>query len=128
MISVIRLTSGAELVGTVIDTREGTITVNNPLQIAYVARPGGAPSISLQRYIPFTSEEDITFNWDHVEAVCQPIQGLEGYYNNTLKLIKTHVDPSLVTDLMDAIEPKKEHPYETYIAMLERHMAKKPLN
>jgi hypothetical protein len=53
---------------------------------------------------------------------------LPEYYDSALKAIQEHIDPSLVADLMEAVEPRKPANYDSYLAMLERHMAKKPLN
>lgn len=117
------------MLGTIIKKGGNSITVNNPLEITYIQRTSGPPSVSLQRYIPFTSQENITFDWSHVETICEPIQGMPEYYENALKVIKEHIDPSLVTDLMDANEGKQEKPsYDAYLAMLEKYMSKKPLN
>lgn len=128
MITVLRLQSGAEIVGTIIDEDKNTITVNNPLQILYGQRLNGTPAVTLQRFIPFTSQEDLVFKKHSVETTCEPIQGLHEYYENTLKVIQEHVDPSLVTDLLDAVAPKKATSYDVGLAMLEKYMAKKPLN
>ena len=127
MVTVCRLLSGIEIVGTIVKSTVKSITINNPLQIMYVRRIDGPPAVTLQRYIPFSSQEDLTISRSHVEVICEPIQGLHQYYINALKSIQEHVDPSLVTDLMDANEPRKfEH--DSYIAMLEQLMSKKPLN
>jgi len=128
MLTVIKLISGAEIVGTVVKQHDDSLTVNNPLQIMYMQRSTGTPAITLQRYMPFTAQTDLTFSWAHIETTCKPLQGLTEYYTSSLKVIQEHIDPSLVTDLMDAAEPKKAHSYDSYLAMLEQHMSKKPLN
>ena len=128
MLSVIKLISGTELVGTIIKDDGSYIRVENPLQIVYIQRSTGVPAISLQRYMPFTSQVALDFKLDHVESIGAPVQGLPKYYDEALDVIKTHIDPSLVSDLMDATERKKENQYDTYMAMLEKHMSKKPLN
>jgi len=127
MVTVCKLQSGSEIVGTIIESTSKSITINNPLQIMYIRRLDGPPAVTLQRYVPFTSQEDLTISRTHIEVMCEPIQGLEQYYVTTLKSIQEHVDPSLVTDLMDANEPKK-FKHDSYIAMLEQLMSKKPLN
>lgn len=128
MLSVIKLISGTEIVGTITQRKDGVIRVDNPLQIVYIQRATGVPAITLQRYMPFTSQVSLDFSWDHVEAIGEAIQGLPKYYSEALDMIQKHIDPSLVTDLMDATEKKKEPAYDAYLAMLERHMIKKPLN
>ena len=128
MVTVLRLSSGTEIVGCIVKEDYESITVNNPLQILYVHRANGPPSITLQRYIPFTSDENLRVQRHCVETTCNPIQGLPEYYDSALKAIQEHIDPSLVADLMEAVEPRKPANYDSYLAMLERHMAKKPLN
>jgi hypothetical protein len=128
LVTVLRLTSGAEIVGSIVKEDYESITVNNPLQILYVHRVNGPPTITLQRYIPFTSEENLKVQRHCVETTCKPVQGLPEYYDSALKTIQEHIDPSLVADLIEAVEPKKSTNYDSYLAMLERHMAKKPLN
>ena len=128
MVTVLRLSSGTEIVGSIVKEDYESITVNNPLQILYVHRANGPPSITLQRYIPFTSDENLRVQRHCVETTCNPIQGLPEYYDSALKAIQENIDPGLVADLMEAVEPRKPANYDSYLAMLERHMAKKPLN
>jgi hypothetical protein len=128
LVTVLRLSSGTEIVGSIVKEDYESITVNNPLQILYIHRANGPPSITLQRYIPFTSDENLRVQRHCVETTCNPIQGLPEYYDSALKAIQEHIDPSLVADLMEAVEPRKPANYDSYLAMLERHMAKKPLN
>jgi hypothetical protein len=129
MLSVIKLLSGPELIGTISNVDDEEITVNNPLQIMYIERSSGVPAITLQRYMPFTQQQDLVFSIQHVETIGAPIEGLTQYYDKALKVIKEHIDPSLVTDLMDASEERKEkYNQDQYLAVLERFMSKKPLN
>jgi len=100
LVTVLRLTSGTEIVGSIVKEDYESITVNNPLQILYVHRVNGPPTITLQRYIPFTSEENLKVQRHSVETTCKPVQGLPEYYDSALKAIQEHIDPSLVADLM----------------------------
>jgi len=120
-----------EIIGEILteDTSESmTLKVKDPLQILYITRATGTPAVSLQRYIPFTTQEVFEFSWNHIESTCVPIDGLEAYYNNALSMIKKHIDPSLVADLTSSENKSETRAYDSYLAMLEKFMSKKPLN
>lgn len=127
MIHIIRLISGMEVVGEIVDKGGDIISVKEPLQILYITRSSGTPAVSLQRYIPFSTQEVFEFSWSHIESICEPIEGLEAYYNNALALIKKHIDPSMVSDLTNN-DKSDARGYDSYLAMLEKFMSKKPLN
>lgn len=128
MISILKLTSGEEIVGTITKQDMSYITVNEPLMITYIQRSLGAPSVTLQRYIPFTTQPELTFMQSHVQVICKPIEGMEEYYTNALRLIKKHIDPSLVSDLTNSNSDKGKPLHDEYLALLEKYMSKKPLN
>ena len=133
MVSLIKLTCGTELVGTILKEDDRTIKVNNPLQINYYYTKTNSmtPTVALQRYMPFSSQEDIIFKREHVAVVTEPIQGLNSYYKNVLNNIKTNVDTSIVADLLDAtddMEAGSSQEKDVYLAILERLAQKGPLN
>lgn len=129
MINVIRLMSGVELLGTIVKHDEACVVVNNPLEVTYFTKQNGTPSVSLQRYMPFASDAELTFNVSQIESVGNPIDGLQEYYEDALLTIQKHIDPSLVADLRGMKSPRNgETSYDSYLAMIERVMGKKPLN
>lgn len=133
MVSLIKLTNGTEIVGTILKEDEHNYKVNNPLQINYYYTKANniTPSVALQRYMPFSANEDINFKKEHVAAVTEPIKGMNEYYTSVLNNIKVNVDTGIVADLVDASESmayNAEHDQEMYLAILERMAQKKPLN
>ena len=131
MISVIKLISGLELLGEIVGDSGTHLKVRDPLLVTYYTRENSStPSVTLQRYLPFSSSEDFLFSHAHVETIGLPVDGLQEYYDGALDTIKKHVDPNLVADLKNTNMPvrKGETSHDAYIAMMERVLGKKPLN
>jgi hypothetical protein len=133
MLSLVKLSSGVEIVGEIVEVDNTFLTIKNPLQIAVFNRPNGASGIMSNRYSSFSTQEAYKINASHVECVCRPINEIDEYYQQSLSIIKEHIDPSLVEDFkrlqdVDEEEPEKELTKESYLAMIEKMMLKKPLN
>lgn len=133
MINLIKLTNGMEIIGRIIQNSDNTIKVNNPLQINYYTTKQSQtmPMVALQRYLPFSSEEDIEFKKEHIMNISIPVQGLDEYYSQMLHNIKLNIDPNIVNDLLTATESMAEGAQEEkdmYLAILERMALKRPLN
>ena len=93
MVNLIKLTNGTEIIGRIIKTNDSTIMVNNPLQINYYVNKQNQtmPSVALQRYLPFSCNEDIEFKKEHVMNITIPVEGLDKYYSQMLHNIKLKV-------------------------------------
>lgn len=133
MISLIKLTNGMEIIGRIIQDNDGAIKINNPLQINYYTSKQSQtmPMVSLQRYLPFSREEDVVFKKEHVMNIAIPVQGLDEYYSQMLHNIKLNIDPNIVNDLLSASESMAEGAKEEkdmYLAILERMALKRPSN
>jgi hypothetical protein len=129
MLSLVKLVSGTELLGSVIDVQEGFIVVKDPIQISTFVRQNGTSGIVAQRYTPFSTQEEYSININHVESVCTPIAELNEYYTRALKLIKERIDVGMIEDLKNLDDLQETgSSKETYLAMLEKLMMKKPLN
>lgn len=129
MLSLVKLSSGTELLGIVVEVQDGFIVVQNPIQISTFVRPNGTSGIVAQRYTLFSVQENYNININHVESVCTPLGELTDYYERAMKLIKERIDVGMVEDLKNLDDVKEgSTSSETYIAMLEKFMSKKPLN
>lgn len=133
MVYLIKLTNGVEIVGRILENNAKIVLVSNPLQINYYQNKNNQtmPSVALQRYMPFASEEDIEFKKEHVMNVSVPVKGMDAYYSSVLNNIKLNVDTNIVADLADATDSMAdlaESEKDMYMAILERMALKRPLN
>lgn len=130
MLQIVKLTSGVEIVGDVtLVHADGDITVDDPLQISYRTNSNGVNGVALQRYSHFSTQRSFIFKNIHIEAMCKPVEGMDHYYQSALKMIREEIDPALVEDLKVLQQQITNPPtQESYIAMLEQYMSKKPLN
>lgn len=133
MVNLIKLTNGTELLGRIINKDANEIMINNPLQINYFTSKSNQtmPSVALQRYMPFSAEEDVVFKKEHIMNISVPVKGMDEYYNKTLNSIKINIDTSIVADLADAVDGMAEGASaerDMYLAILERMSTKTPLN
>ena len=102
MISLIKLTNGTEIIGDIIQHKEGVTIIKNPLQINYRNRVDmGAPAVYLNRYMPFAHVHEHMFRDEHIYNYSVPMNGLIKYYNATLNSL-SDVDKSINDDLSDA--------------------------
>lgn len=128
MLKIIKLTSGKEILGTIIDENDSSIFVSDPLLINYLRTNSHIPAVTLQRYSLFSNQWKVEFKKLHVETILEPIEGTGTYYENMLQTIKEEVDPGIQRDLSNRNEIDEESSGESYMAMLEAIMSKKPLN
>lgn len=133
MLSLVRLTSGIELIGEITACDDLNLTIKNPLQISVFSRNNGATGIMCNRYTSFSTQESYRIKNIHVECVCKPVDELDTYYHQSLSVIKEHIDPGLVEDLKRLKVPTDENTsgdltQESYLALIEKMMLKKPLN
>jgi len=130
MISLIKLIDGTEIIGNVGDA-EDTVSVSNPLQVNYYMRnPANPPVISLFRYMPLSSTVDFNFSRSHIIAITEPMPGMVGYYNATLKDICEYMDETLNNELMEKAGELtfNEANQDVLEALVERALKKPLLN
>lgn len=131
MVSLIKLSSGAEIVGIISQSNNTHIDVTNPLQLNYFMKsPNHTPSVSIQRFIPFATDQDITFNRNHVLAIAIPKKGMLNYYDNALRVIQENVDKMIESELNDAAQPVEmsDDEMEATMAMVERIKGRVTIN
>jgi len=130
MFLIIKLISNVEVIGNVLEENKSDILMDNPLQINYKQKSElHPPTISLQRYIPFSSTTHIKFKNDHILSKTTPLTSMIDYYNASLKNIQEHVDPSIDQELAVAsgtTELSSES--QVKLAMIEKHITKATLN
>lgn len=128
MLRIIKLTSGKEILGTITGEDDSSIFVSDPLLINYLRTSTHIPAVTLQRYSLFSNQLEVEFKKYHIEAVLEPFEGTQTYYDSMLQTIKEDVDPGVQRDLSRRNEEDSESSGEGYLAMLEAIMSKKPLN
>ncbi len=100
MISIVKLTNGIELIGDIVQYEKEFIVIKDPLQINYRQRMDmSPPTVSLHRYVPFSSHTVFNFLSMHVLNLSVPLPGLVKYYNATLKTLIESIDSSINEEL-----------------------------
>ena len=131
MLKLIKLVSGTELVGDIINMDQQTITVSDPLQINYRHRNDmGPPSVALHRYNPFAQDKIFLFLGDHVLNVNEPSPGLSRYYQAALKTISETIDDTIEEELFIAAKSFSDYTEEDLVreAIAEKMAYKPTLN
>ena len=131
MVSLIKLTSGAEVIGTIKQESKSSIVVSNPLLLNYYVKgPGHPPAVSIQRYIPFAKETEIEFQREHIITIAAPKDGMNNYYMNALRQIEHNVDKMIENELIAASKEEEptEEEVEMAVAMVERMKGRHTLN
>jgi len=73
-IKIIRIVSGEELIG---DWNDETKTITQPV----VMVPLGKDQLGFQPWIPYSEDEEMTFNEQHIVVVLTPDNKLQNEYN-----------------------------------------------
>jgi hypothetical protein len=130
MVSIIKLTNGTEVIGSVLEENKQMLVIDNPLQINYITRsPADPPIISLHRYIPFSNKTIISFKQEHVLGKVEPLHNMVSYYNTSLKNIQLHIDPAIDNELASASDVKELSDESlARLAVVEKHVTKATLN
>lgn len=131
-VSLVKLVDGTEVMGKIKESTSEKIVINNPLKINYYSRtPVSTPSIALQRYLPFSGQEDIALNTQHVISSVEVKDGVVKYYESALNSIRTTVDMELdrtLKDIASETDEDTEGQVEVYKAVLEKLTTKATLN
>lgn len=129
MITIIKLTNGVEIIGSVVSQDVDSITIEDPLQINYRQRMDMAPpTVSLHRFNPFAKNTTHTFRYIHILSFAEPMDGLVKYYSATLNSIKEEVDAHVDNELNEAAKSFSDDPSDIDRAMMEKAMFKPILN
>ena len=84
MTSILKLSNGFEVVGTIEVENDFTVVVNKPLQINYRYFQGSIPSVSFVRYIMFAQAESISFSTQDIMNVVSARESFASYYANVV--------------------------------------------
>lgn len=134
MLALIKLMNGQEVIGNVKGNSPASITLEDPLQINYrLVATQPMPTVSVSRYMPFSSDHIFTFKKEDLLHVVEPKRAMAEYYINALQNYKTIIDNNIEEELLYAAGTEKEmHEDEesgdAYKALLERIDIKGPLN
>jgi len=128
MVSILKLSSGAEIVGELLSSSDEGYSVKNPLLIYYRHRLDSAmPSAGLTRYSPFSKQEKVNFRHEHVVNILDPIPAMKAYYFVALKGIVDTMDKNVSYEL-NSISEEEANDNDAKLAMLERMALKAKLN
>ena len=134
MLALIKLNNGQEVIGSVKGNSPASITLEDPLQINYrLVATQPMPTVSVSRYMPFSSDAVFTFRKEDLMHVVEPKPAMAEYYVNALQNYKTIIDGNIEEELLLAAGSEKEmqedeEPTDAYKALLERINFKGPLN
>lgn len=134
MLALIKLMNGQEVIGNVKGNSPASITLEDPLQINYrLVATQPMPTVSVSRYMPFSSDHIFTFKKEDLLHVVEPKRAMAEYYINALQNYKTIIDNNIEEELLYAAGTEKEmhedeESADAYKALLERIDIKGPLN
>lgn len=92
----LRLINGDEIIGVVLDENDMFICVDHPLVVCQQQTDAGA-FVVLKKFLPYTKENIINFQRNHVIASADLHQDIINYYYLSLRLSKLSDDITLKT-------------------------------
>jgi len=131
-LSIIKLTTGVELIGEVRKTTSG-ISITDPLQINYkFVSFQPMPTVGVSRYMPFAQDTTFTFFLDQVVHVVEPRESMVQYYAHALDNYRNDIDQHIDDELLSVVGrstiSKSRSTEELYKALLDRMEPEGPLN
>jgi len=94
----IKMVDNTELISHCVDTEDGYLLANNPMIIGE-KEVNGEVSIVLHRYMPFSDNQMLWLNKNHVMAVGDVNAEMEKYYWNSLKYNAIFVDDNITNNI-----------------------------
>lgn len=133
MITILKLTSGAEVIGNLQSANSEGFSLKDPLLIYYRHRlDSPMPSAGLTRYSPFSQQEHVMFKHEHVMNTLEPVPSMLGYYEVALKTMIRAMDKNVDAELSSVTSEFNNEQLpddsEAKLALLERIASKARLN
>lgn len=137
MLALVKLYNGTEVIGKVSVEQPTSITLEDPLQINYrLVATQPMPTVSVSRYMPFSLQQELTFEKKDLLHIVEPRPAMKQYYQHALDNYKSVIDSSIESELLEAAgcTTREELSYEegeideAYAALLEKIPFKGPLN
>lgn len=119
MIRILKLISGAEVVGELIRGDEYGIVLKYPLQINYKYYVSSFPSINLSKYIMFAGEDEVHFPQSSIINTVVPRATFEDYYVRAVAEVKSELDVIIDRQLSEMSDVNVWTREQVFEALLE---------
>lgn len=116
MTSILKLSNGLEIVGTVELNNDYGIVVDRPLQINYRYFQGSIPSVSFVRYIMFAETQTYSFKQQDVINVVNAREAFANYYNNVVDQYYSELEKVIDKELSSI--SKTDNLHESILEMM----------
>lgn len=105
MTSILKLSNGLEVVGTIEVENDFTVVVNKPLQINYRYFQASIPSVSFVRYIMFAQSDSISFSTQDIMNVVSARESFASYYANVVDQYYGDLEKVIDKELVNITTP-----------------------
>jgi hypothetical protein len=100
MFVVVKLVSGAELIGELVEPQTETkVVLSNPMQVVYTSTTTGVPVVSVHKFCPFAKKDVYEFKADHVMCLNELSEVSSQYYKDAIST--TEMDDKAEQDVVD---------------------------
>lgn len=124
MVTIVKLQNNVEVIGSVIETTENHIMMEDPFTINYVFSPrSDRPVIGLLRYLPFAEERVIRFPKSFILNVALARKSMTNYYSAVLATHEKEIDDTIDSELdriTDIESATQDTTTDLMAAMIER--------
>lgn len=99
MIRIIKLASGQELIGKIVEQTNNQVVMEDVIQINYKSTSAPMPAIAFSKYFPLSSDTQVSFPVEQITHVANPRESFIKYYhvliNGILKDLGSTMDEEL---------------------------------
>lgn len=124
MVTIVKLQNNVEVIGTVVETTENHIMMEDPFTINYVfSERSERPVIGLLRYLPFAEERVIRFPKSFILNAVLARKSMSNYYSAVLSTYEKEIDETIDIELdkiTDYETSTQDNTAELMTAIMER--------
>jgi len=122
MVTIVKLKNNVEVIGTVKETTDNHIMIEDPFSINYMFSPRSErPIVGLLRYMPFAEERILAFPKAFILNAVLARRSMANYYSVILATHQKEIDETIDMEL-DRITYTEENPQENTAEVLAAMM------
>ncbi|NHJ33121.1 MAG: hypothetical protein FK732_09670 [Asgard group archaeon] len=109
----IRLINNDEIIGNLVDTKNGVVTIDKPLVVENFVDDDQREKLVLMNYVSFSKQEHVELLAGHIITMCNVHDEIEKYYYNSLKAINLR-EQAMIDTIKDTNEAVSDYEAEDY--------------
>lgn len=118
-ITLVKLSDGSEIIGTIVQNTSSYIVVDKPLMLHYRFYVGGVPTVSFSRFMMFATSSSFTIQQTQVITLAVARKAFADYYLECVEEYYSSIEESIDAELRSLLSPtEKEQAFKRILEMM----------